>query len=176
MNTKLGAQALIGALVLTTFTGCGMENPRNDEVPFAGTRTSSEAADETESVSSEIYDLLGIRGKASETRPGVMECGGRDRESSFRIFHPWSFYPASPGELGGVMGRLRKELPEHGWKVVEFGPDTSKNKNLNLTADHDAKKFGVNIVYYAKDKRPHLGVHVVSGCYQIPDGEEIERF
>ncbi|CAL9512548.1 hypothetical protein [Streptomyces sp. enrichment culture] len=176
MKTRLGAFAFFLPFTLMTVTGCAMSNAENDDVPLAGTRTSKAAADEAERVSSEIYDLLGIKGKASETRPGVTECGNRDRATHFQIFHPWTFYPASPEALGDVMEHLKAELPKHGWKVVEYGPDTSRNRNLNLTADHDTKRFGVNIVYYAKDKRPHLGIHVVSGCYQTPDGEEVQRF
>ncbi|MFI6410555.1 hypothetical protein [Streptomyces sp. NPDC050585] len=153
-----------------------MQSEKGDGIPFAGTRTSSEAADETEKLSSEIYDAIGINGKASDSRPGVMECGDRDREKYFRIFHKWSFYPVSPSELAGVMERLREQMPRQGWKVVEYREDTSKNRNLNLTADNDAKKASVNIVHRAKSNPPKLSLMVVTGCYQIPDGKEIQRF
>ncbi|WP_344395198.1 hypothetical protein [Streptomyces vastus] len=152
------------------------DTSKSDDIPSAGTSTSLAAADETEEVSSEIYDLIGIEGKASETGAGVTECSGKEREKYFQIFHPWSFTPASAGQLDGVMERLKDELPKHGWKVVEYGPDTSKNKNINLTADNDKKKASVNITYLSKQNPPRLRLTVVSGCYKIPDGEEIERF
>ncbi|GGX62029.1 hypothetical protein [Streptomyces minutiscleroticus] len=148
----------------------------SDEVPSAGTSTSLAAAEETEKVSSELYDLIGVKGKASDSRSTVTECPGRDREKYFQILHPWSFYPASPNDLDKAMEQLKENLPEHGWKIVEYGPDTSKNKNINLTADHDEKKFGVNIVQMAKNDPPKLSLSVVSGCYKIPDGEKIQRF
>ncbi|MFD9604353.1 hypothetical protein [Streptomyces sp. NPDC059970] len=146
------------------------------DIPSAGTSTSEEAAAEAKKVSSEIYDLIGVKGKASNTGAGVTECSGKDREKYFQIFHPWSFTPASPDQLDEAMERLKTELPKHGWKVVEYGPDTSKNKNINLTADNDKKKHSVNIVEMAKIDPPSLSLMVVSGCYQVPDGEKVERF
>lgn len=153
-----------------------MHSEKGDGVPFAGTRTSSDAADDTEKLSSEIYDAIGIRGKASDSRPGVMDCGDKDREKYFRVFHKWSFYPAAPNELAAVMERLREQLPKQGWKVVEYGEDTSANRNLNLTADNDGKMASVNIVHRAKNNPPKLSLMVVTGCYQVPDGAKVERF
>lgn len=177
VKTRLGAQVLTLSIALTTLTGCSMTDAKeSDDLPSAGTSTSLSAADETEKVSSGIYDLIGIKGKGSDSGPGVSECGGKDPNKYFQIFHPWSFYPASPDQLEGVMERLKEELPKHGWKVVEYGPDTSKNKNINLTADNDEKKHSVNITYYAKRKPQKLGLTVVSGCYQVPDGEKVDRF
>ncbi|WP_328861002.1 hypothetical protein [Streptomyces sp. NBC_00306] len=148
----------------------------SDDIPSAGTTTSLAAADTAEKVSSEIYDLIGIKGEMSKPGAGVKECGDKDRDKYFQIFHPWSLVPAATADLAGVMERLKKELPKHGWKVVDHGPDTSKNQNLSLTADNDAKKHSVNIVHYAKENPQRLGITVLSGCYQIPDGQEIQRF
>ncbi|MFP1627864.1 hypothetical protein ACLB9X_22445 [Streptomyces sp. 5K101] len=176
MKIKIGAQALFVSLALT-LTGCSMTDSSNsDEIPSAGTSTSQDAADEAEKVSSEIYDLIGIKGKASDTGPGVKECGDKDPEKYFQIFHKWSFYPASASQLSGVMERLKEVLPKHGWKVVDYGPDTSKNQNLNLTADNDEKKHSVNIAHFAKRNPPKLSLMVVSGCYQVPEGQKVERF
>ncbi|MGW2817814.1 hypothetical protein [Streptomyces sp. NPDC001415] len=148
------------------------------ETPFAGVSTSSDAAGAMEKVSSELYDLIGIKGKASDTQPGVTECSGKDRDKYFSIFHPWDLTPASTStaELEGVVERLRQELPKHGWKVVEYGRDTSMNKNLSLTADNDEKKVSVKLGAHTKNTPPTLGLMVVSGCYQIPEGKKIERF
>ncbi|MDV7216776.1 hypothetical protein [Streptomyces prunicolor] len=152
------------------------DNESADKTPSAGTSTSRDASDATEKVSSGIYDLIGVKGKASDSRPGVMDCSGKDTKTYFRIFHPWSFYPASASDLDEAMEQLKKELPKHGWKIVEYGPDTSKNKNINLTADNDEKKVGVNIVQMSKNDPPKLSLNLVSGCYKVPDGEEVERF
>jgi hypothetical protein len=74
------------------------------------------------------------------------------------------------------MKRLKAELPKQGWKIVEYGPDISKDKNINLTADNDKKKVGVNIVQMSKNDPPKLSLNVVSGCYKVPDGQTVEHF
>ncbi|MFF0386021.1 hypothetical protein [Streptomyces sp. NPDC004286] len=176
MKTRLGALALAVPVALTTLIGCSMTDDRSDDVPFAGTSTSSEAADAMEKVSSALYELIGVKGKASESRSGVMACAGKDAKTYFRVFHPWSFRPESASDLEVAMERLRTELPKHGWKVVSYGPDTSRNKNINLVADNDEKKAGVKIIKMAKSDPPMLSVDLVSGCYKAPDGQEVERF
>ncbi len=105
MNTRVGA-LLVSALSLT-LTGCSMYEESND-VPFAGSRTSSAASDQLEGISSEIYDLIGIKGERSDSRAGIMDCAGKDQEKYFRVFHPWSFYPSSPGQLDEAMKRLSR--------------------------------------------------------------------
>ncbi|AVZ73122.1 hypothetical protein SLUN_13945 [Streptomyces lunaelactis] len=170
------ASVLAVPLVLTILTGCGMTDDKSDGVPFAGTSTSLDAADTMERVSSEIYDLLGVKGKASDSLPGVMDCSGKDTKTYFRIFHPWSFTPASASDLDEAMERLKGELPKHGWEIVEYGPNTSKNKNITLTADNDKKKVSVKVTKMAKNDPPKLSLNLVSGCYKVPDGEEVERF
>ncbi|WP_030221766.1 hypothetical protein [Streptomyces bikiniensis] len=175
MKIKVSAPALLLSLALTTLTGCSMSDAKDsDSPPFAGVSTTSRATDTTQKVSSELYDLMGLKGKATQPGPGVMECSGKDPEKYFTTFHSWTFTPASPGELDGVMERLRKELPGHGWKVVGFEPDSSRNKNLTLTADNDAEKHSVKITHWAKDQPPKLNFFVVSGCYRVPDGEKVD--
>ncbi|MFF9346954.1 hypothetical protein [Streptomyces sp. NPDC014734] len=176
MKTKMSALALAVPFTLTALTGCGMTDDNSDGPPLAGTSTSRDVSDAVEKLSSGIYDLIGVRGKASDSRPGVMNCSDRDAKKYFRVFHPWSFHPESKGDLDVAMERLRTELPKNGWKITTYGPDTSKNKNMNLVADNEAKKAGVKIIKMAKGDPPMLSVDVVSGCYQVPDGEEVERF
>ncbi|MFG2475387.1 hypothetical protein [Streptomyces fagopyri] len=177
MKTKLCAIALTLPTALATLIGCGMtDKKKSDDIPSSGVSTSSEAAGDAKKTSSELYNLIDIKGKATDTGPGVKECGKKDAEKYFQIFHSWSFTPASSEELGGVMDQLKVKLPKHGWEVVEYGPDSSRNKNLSLTADNDTKKFSVNITYQAKDNPPNLNFFVVSGCYQVADGQKIEQF
>lgn len=176
MKTKLSALVLAVPLAFTTLTGCSMTDKDSDAVPSAGTSTSSAASDAMEKVSSGLYDLIGVKGKASDKRPWVTECSGKDTKTYFRVFHWWSFYPASSSGLDVAMDRLKTELPKRGWKIVEYGPDTSKNKNINLTADNDKKKVSVKITKMAKEDPPMLSLDLVSGCYKVPDGEEVERF
>lgn len=176
MKSGSNAKAFFVSIALTSLLGCSMADAEgSDGLPSAGASTSFAAADQAQKVSSEIRDVFGIKGKASVTGPGVSECG-KDPDKYFRIFHPWSFTLKSPEKLGAVMERLKGELPKHGWKVVEYGPDGSKNKNVRLTADNDEKRHSVKIWHYAKRNPPKLGLMVVSGCYQVPDGEKVHRF
>ncbi|WP_369232900.1 hypothetical protein AB5J56_13210 [Streptomyces sp. R21] len=176
VKTKLSALALTVPLAITTLGGCSMTDNNSDDTTFAGTSTSRDASDAMERVSSGIYDLIGVKGKTSDSRPTVLDCSGKDRNTHFRILHPWSFYPASASDLGEAMARLKMELPKHSWKIVVYGPDTSENKNISLTAENDKKKVGVHIVQMSKNDPPKLSLDVVSGCYKVPDGQEIERF
>ncbi|MGV9312342.1 hypothetical protein ACWDR0_09095 [Streptomyces sp. NPDC003691] len=149
----------------------------DNPVPPAGTRTTTEAVTETKQVSSGLLDLIKVKGDASETGVRITECGdGKDPETYFQTLHPWSFYPATPAELAGVMERLRAELPANGWKVVGYERDSSRNRNLSLTADNDGLKFGVTIVHMAENDRPKLAVRVLSGCYRVPDGERVDSY
>ncbi|MFG3657800.1 hypothetical protein [Streptomyces sp. NPDC047706] len=176
MKSKLSALLLAAPLALTTITGCNLSDDTSDEIPSAGTSTSRDASDATERVSSEIYELIGVKGKASDSRPTVMDCPKRDSKEYFRILHSWSFYPAAASDLAVAMERLKTELPKNGWEIVEYGPDTSKNRNIALTADNDRNKAGVHIVQMSKNDPPKLSLDVVSGCYKVPGGEEVERF
>ncbi|CAL9292631.1 hypothetical protein [Streptomyces sp. SudanB25_2051] len=175
MNTRLGAWTLPVFILLITLTGCGMnEEPNN--IPSAGTSTSSAAADDLEKMSSDIRGLIAVKGEASDSRAGVMDCAGKDRKKYFRVFHPWNFYPASPDQLDEAMKQLKQELPKRGWTIVQYGPDRSRDKNLTLTADNDERKSSVKITQDAKNDPPKLSLMLVSGCYEIPAGQEIERF
>ncbi|MHC3451788.1 MULTISPECIES: hypothetical protein [Streptomyces] len=176
MKTRPSTLLLAAAVSLTTLTGCSMTDDDSDTVPFSGTSTSLDAADAMEKVSSGIYDLIGVKGKASESYSTVMDCSGEDAEKYFRILHPWSFYPDSVSDLDVAMERLKSELSKHGWEIVDYGPDTSKNKNIRMTADNDRKKVSVRVIKMAKNDPPKLSLNVVSGCYEIPEGQEIERF
>ncbi|MFJ8863594.1 hypothetical protein ACIRD8_34905 [Streptomyces sp. NPDC102451] len=153
-----------------------MTEEKSDGVPFAGTSASLDAADTMQKVSSEIYDLLGVKGKASKNLPGVMDCSGKDTKTYFRIFHPWAFTPASASDLDKAMERLKSELPKHGWEIVEYGPNNSKNRSITLTADNAKKKVSVNVTNMAKGDPPMLSLDLASGCYKVPDGEEVQRF
>lgn len=176
MNSRASALALAVPVALTTLTGCSMTDNNSHDIPIAGTSTSRDAADAMETVSSGIYDLIGVQGKASNSQSTVTNCSGKDRETHFRILHPWSFYPATTSNLHVAVEQLKEELPKHGWKISDYGPDTSKNKNLRMTADNDEKKASVRVIEMAKNDPPKLSLDVVSGCYKVPDGQEIERF
>lgn len=153
------------------------ESKNPAEIPSSGVRSVADADSDTKNISDDILGLIGIKGKASDVGPGVSTCDeGKDVDTYFRMRHHWGFTPDSPAQLSDVMERLKAELPAKGWKVVEYAPDTSPNKNLSLTADNNAKGFGVHIVHRAKDNPPKLAVTVVSGCYRVPEGQKIDRY
>ncbi|MFF8956309.1 hypothetical protein [Streptomyces sp. NPDC014894] len=149
----------------------------DNPVPSSGVKRIDAATKDTKQISSEILDLIGIKGETSEGGPRVSECGdGKDRETYYQMRHPWSLTPPSGDQLAGVMERLKKKLPQQGWKIVHYERDSSPNKNLRLTGDNDERKFSVSVVHLAKNERPQLTVTVVSGCYQVPEGQRVDRY
>ncbi len=85
-------------------------------------------------------------------------------------------HPRLGGRPGRSDGAAQRELPKQGWEIVEYGPNTSKNRSITLTADNDKKKVSVKVIKMAKNDPPKLSLDLVSGCYKVPDGEEVERF
>ncbi|MFE2596403.1 hypothetical protein ACFXCZ_07830 [Streptomyces sp. NPDC059396] len=97
------------------------------------------------------------------------------------VRHPWSLTAATDAELAQAMTRLKEGLPEQGWKITQYGRNNSPAKSLELTADHTGKKFGVNVEFWEKgtsgnDNPPSLVVTVVSGCFQVPEGEKVKHY
>ncbi len=170
------AAVAVSVAVVVSLAGCGTED---DRVPFAGTRKQSDADEQTKKVSSGILDLIPVQGKVSEPGPTSTECGGgKDPHKYFRMLHTWSMTPEAKDrpKLAEAMKDLKKSLPERGWEVKSFARDSSRNRNLALVADHDKKKFSVNVTHNAKDDPPHLVVSVISGCYRVPEGETVDFY
>ncbi|MDX3850857.1 hypothetical protein [Streptomyces sp. AK02-01A] len=136
-----------------------------------------EARAKTKNVSSQIFDMIGIKqGKTTEPGPGVSTCD-EDSEHLFLSRHPWSIYGVSPDELTRGFQRLKETLPKHGWKIVEYGPNTSANKNLELTADSETDHYAVNaelrVTGESGKEQPLILVNVVSGCFRAPEGTDL---
>ncbi|MFF4951273.1 hypothetical protein [Streptomyces chattanoogensis] len=151
-------------------------NKPTSRVPYAGTATTHEAAAALKKVSSQIYDFAGVPGKASKPGPGVSECQGRDKDTYFQMYHPWNFMPTKASDIDVAMENLKERLKAGGWVTKDLYHDNSPNKALNLIADNDEKKVSVWIIQMKKDKQPSFAIEVRSGCYKIPDGQEIDRF
>ncbi|KPC61346.1 hypothetical protein ADL29_24910 [Streptomyces chattanoogensis] len=169
-------------LVLTglLLSGCGItdskSNESTSEIPSAGTATTFQASQALKQVSSQIYDFAGVPGKASKPGPGVRECDGRDKDTYFQMYHPWNFAPTKASDIDVAMENLKKKLKTGGWAIKDIYHDNSPNKALNLIADNVSKKVSVWIIQLKKDKQPSFAIEVTSGCYKIPDGQEIDRF
>ncbi|MFJ8821411.1 hypothetical protein ACIREE_06470 [Streptomyces sp. NPDC102467] len=135
------------------------------------------AREKASSLSSQLLDMLAIKeGKVTEPGPGISTCD-EDPDHLYKARHPWSIYGVAPEKLEAGFQRLKNGLPEHGWKVVGYGRDSSANRNLELTADSKTERFSVNaslqITGESGKKEPLLVVTVVSGCFRAPKGTDL---
>ncbi|MEU3183602.1 hypothetical protein ABZ707_05210 [Streptomyces sp. NPDC006923] len=142
-----------------------------------------EARSKTKDVSSQIFDMIGIKqGKTTEPGPSISPCE-QDPERLFLSRHPWSLYGVSEEELKQGFARLRENLPKRGWKIVEYGPNKSAARTLELTADFEKERFSVNAElniggepekdHVSADDEPLILVNVVSGCFRAPEGTDL---
>lgn len=168
--------ALISAFVLAALTtGCSKDM---DDLGYTPTTLGvEEARTKTKTVSSQIFDLIGLKqAKTTETGPGISPCE-EDPERLFLSRHPWALYGVSAEELKQGFQRLKENLPKHGWKVVEYGPNKSANKNLELTADSDKERYSVNAELRVTGERgkarPSIQIRIVSGCFRAPEGTDL---
>ncbi|WP_136015297.1 hypothetical protein [Streptomyces rhizosphaericola] len=159
-----------------------MNDQGGTDVPKpVGTRSVDDVDAETKQISSQILDIIAVKGVMSKSGPGVSTCDGGKRGEMFLMRHPWSLTGSSDAELQEAMSRLKDDLPKHGWKIVGYGPNSSKAKSLELTADHVEKKFAVKVEFWEKDSggdsnEPTLLVNVVSACYQVPEGQKVDGY
>ncbi|MFE9488437.1 MULTISPECIES: hypothetical protein [unclassified Streptomyces] len=136
----------------------------------------------TGELSSQVLGLIGIKeGKVTEPGPLLATCD-EDPDHLYKTRHPWSIYNVSSEDvLKKGFQRLREELPEQGWTVVDYGPDTSKAKTLGLTADKKNERFSVRAELMVSsptagtEKNPRIEVTVVSGCYRAPEGTDLNQ-
>ncbi|MFI1187662.1 hypothetical protein [Streptomyces californicus] len=182
MNNRITGKILHGAALLAVLAGCNVASQeKSGQNEPLETRSVQDVDAETRQISSQILDVMAIKGVLSKSGPGVSVCEGSERGKIFLVRHPWSLTGTSDAELMKAMTRLKGDLPKHGWKVVEYGQNSSRGKSLELTADHVAKKFAVKVEFWKRSSggdtnEPMLLVNVVSSCYQVPDGEKVDRF
>ncbi|MEU0130116.1 MULTISPECIES: hypothetical protein [unclassified Streptomyces] len=169
-----GALALAFALPILT-TGCSKDMDDLGYTP--ATLGVEDARKKTLGVSSAIFDMIAIKeGRTTETGAGVSPCE-EDPDHLFSSRHPWGLYGVSAEELEEGFARLRESLPKHGWKIVDYGPNSSANKNLELTADSTKDHYAVNaelrVTGDPGSKKPSIQVRVVSGCFRAPEGTDL---
>ncbi|MEU8520747.1 hypothetical protein [Streptomyces sp. NBC_01216] len=174
------ARAALPALLLcltTLATGCSMND--TDDLDYTPATLDVDAAKtRTKQVSSEVFDMIGLPGATTTpTGPSASVCA-QDPEHLYATRHPWSVYGVSDEELKQGFERLRHALPAQGWKVVSYGPNKSKARNLELTADSGKDRFAVNAELSVGGTDPgkkHLiVVNVVSGCFRAPEGTDLD--
>ncbi|MEU0251277.1 hypothetical protein ABZ299_01800 [Streptomyces sp. NPDC006184] len=109
-----------------TGTGCsntmehsGTSVPGHDSSrPKTATLDVEKAKEKAKAVSSQIYELIGIRtGKATQPGPSISTCD-QDPEHLYKTVHPWSVYDVSEDELKAGFQRLREALPAKGWNIL----------------------------------------------------------
>ncbi|MFG2717385.1 hypothetical protein ACGFW5_03620 [Streptomyces sp. NPDC048416] len=140
------------------------------------------AREKTSSVSSQILEMMGIKeGKVTEPGPGISPCEGYPSHL-YRANHPWSVYSVFSEEvLRNGFQRLRENLPKGGWKIVEYGPNKSKAKTLELTADSMKDRYSINAELVVsspgagKESNPLILVTVTSGCFRAPEGTKLDQ-
>lgn len=185
-STRRRQRRIVGLLPLTlalavASTGCAKDM---DDLGYTPTTLGvEEARKKTMAVSSQIFDLIGIKnGKATETGAGVSPCK-EDPDHLFSSRHPWGIDGVSDEELTQGFARLKERLPRHGWKIVQYGPNNSAAKTLELTADSEKERYSVNAELLvandsAKDhpsatEKSSILVTVVSGCFRAPEGTDL---
>ncbi|KOV70731.1 hypothetical protein [Streptomyces sp. MMG1121] len=137
------------------------------------------AREKAKAVSSQIYDLINIpSAKVTEPGPSISTCD-QDPEHLYQTVHPWSVYDVSEDELKAGFQRLRDGLPGKGWKIVQYGPNKSRDKTLELTADSKTEPFSVNAELWVSsptvghEKEPKILINIVSGCWRAPKGTDL---
>lgn len=139
------------------------------EKKTAEVRDSTQVQEATQRVSSQVLDMIGLKGKVTEGAPLPLECGGYDGKVE-RMDHPWSIYDLPYEELEQAYNRMRTTLPAKGWKITMDGPDKSIAKTPTLRAESADGEFGVELQLMdnRKDKDPTsvLAVTVLSRCFQ----------
>ncbi|MFE2286074.1 hypothetical protein ACFXDJ_18125 [Streptomyces sp. NPDC059443] len=180
------ATALALALTFTTLmTGCSNTvDKANAGLAYTPTVLSvQDAKTKTKAVSSQIFDLIGI--KNAKTTPGGASISLNEKDPShlFMVRHPWSVYGTSDEELTQGFLRLKEALPQHGWKIKEYGRNSTPAKDLELTADSQDGPFSVNVVLAtavdpaknapSANNESGIMVHVVSAYFRAPEGTDL---
>ncbi|MFJ8546964.1 hypothetical protein ACIRFH_34325 [Streptomyces sp. NPDC093586] len=127
--------------------------------------------EKVEHASSEIFDIIGTKGKVTESGARPMQCSDyAPEEKVHRMRHPWSIYDASDEKLREAMENLRKQLPAKGWKIVKDGPDKSQAKLPQIVANSPDGHMSADIrlwIEAPESKRSSMiEVTVVSDCFR----------
>ncbi|MDX3323529.1 MULTISPECIES: hypothetical protein [Streptomyces] len=125
--------------------------------------------------SSQILDIIGLKGQAQPSEPFPLACSGyASEEGVIRMRHPWSFYGASDTDLRAAIGRLRKDLPTSGWKIVKDGTDGSQVDSPQIIANSDDGQLSVDLVLSTEpaggEYKSSIEVVVVSTCFRQEPG------
>ncbi|MBL1088596.1 MULTISPECIES: hypothetical protein [Streptomyces] len=136
-NGFIASSVILGTLIMTV--GCSAVKKDSSGLEYdPEVRKSQEVVHEVGGLSSRVLEILAIKGKTTEAGPSVGPCDASGDESrKYRnVRHPWSMYGVENGALEKGMENLHNALPQQGWKVVKYGKDSSRNRNLEIMAVH----------------------------------------
>ena len=162
-------------LVLALSTGCGsdMADDGAEGRRTATVKSTDEARAEARTLSSEILDVIAVQSDVSEGGPGISTCeDDPERERLYTVRHPWAIYGASRAQLESGMDRLRQQLPDSGWEILEDGEQNNANRSPRILMENTDLEYALNIVLAGGPQDdPQLEVTLVSGCFSTPEGQ-----
>ncbi|MFE0738585.1 hypothetical protein [Streptomyces sp. NPDC058855] len=138
----------------------------------AETRDETQMREGTQRTSSQVLDMIGLKGKVTEGGPLPLKCEGYASDEVEQMDHPWSIYDLPYEELEQAYEGMRTKLPAKGWKVTQDGPDESPAKTPTLRADAPDGDYAVRLQLMDNRKDPTsktkalIGVTVVSRCFR----------
>lgn len=133
-------------------------------------RSPSAVEDEVSSLSSQVLDMVKVKGKVTEPGPYSSSCTD-DGKKGVWVRHPWSMYGIDNSKLGEGFSNLKRSLPENGWKIVKDGDDGSRNKNPEIKAAHQKTHSQLEVRWLKglDGNAPLLDVTVYSQCFKQAD-------
>ncbi|MET8724409.1 MULTISPECIES: hypothetical protein [Streptomyces] len=142
----------------------------NDEKK-ADVRDERAVKQSVERASSEILDILAVKGKVTQSGAVPTPCTAYPEEDAVhRMRHPWSVYDVPGADLEQAMDRVRAQLPAKGWKIVKDGPDKSRAKLPQIVANSADGHLSADLRLWlepADAKRSSMiEVTVVSDCFR----------
>ncbi|MFG2899241.1 hypothetical protein ACGFZH_19450 [Streptomyces zaomyceticus] len=178
MNKSRKLLPLAGAVsAALLMTGCSMSEKSPEEILGyqPEVRDYRPAKQQVNDASGRLLDWMVVKGASTRVGARVTLCESVDPgfKSYYRVEHPWSVYDLTEGSFDGAMRNLREQLPRNGWKIVKDGFTESKRKDLQITAENDEQKLGLNIEWNRGGEsglKDGIAITVVSRCYRAPEG------
>ncbi|WP_406218592.1 hypothetical protein [Streptomyces decoyicus] len=128
-------------------------------------------------LSRQIFTMMGLKNaKSTEPGPHAALCEARDPEGYYMVRHAWAVHGVPFEGLKQAMERLKKKMPEKGWRIVKYGPDISPAKTLELIADSTGKKFSVAVHLLderRKGRESRIAVSLASTCHEVTAGKTV---
>lgn len=145
-----------------------MTAEKEKKAPVRDTRAVEE---EVGTASTAILDIIDVKGKVTKPGPAPLPCSSYPADAGVnQIHHPWSVYDVPFEDLRAAMDRLRDELPQKGWKIVQDGPDGTVGNSPQIVANSTGGHLSADIRLQDErsrgDKPSFIEVTVVSDCFR----------